>query len=228
MLRVILEKVLVVSCFFVLLTIPFVVDSQATSISGLFNTGVDNSNVLLANGATDPHYTLITSADPSFPGPSTFVVNSSAYPLASGPWIADGPNSKWIGPTANPDLTATPAGLYVYQTTFNLTGNPSSAVITGEWTSDNNAVIFLNGNNTGITDGSAHYGAFSTFTINSGFVAGLNTLDFDVTNAPEVGGLNPTGLRVEFSGTSAPEPCVILLLGFGLAGLAAFRKKFRS
>ena len=74
---------------------------QAASIPGLFGTGVDDSQALLAAGAVDPHYKLITSADTNFPGPNTIVVNQD-FPIAgeagNGPWLTNGPSSKWIGP----------------------------------------------------------------------------------------------------------------------------------
>jgi hypothetical protein len=46
----------------------------------------------------------------------------------------------------------------------------------------------------------AGFASFTPFTVNSGFIAGVNTLDFVVNNAP-FAGTNPTGLRVEISGT---------------------------
>jgi hypothetical protein len=58
--------------------------------------------------------------------------------------------------------------------------------------------------------------------INSGFINGVNTLDFIVNND---GG--PTGLRVELSGTSsvAPEPTSLLLIGAGFVCLGLLRRK---
>lgn len=47
---------------------------------------------------------------------------------------------------------------------------------------------------------SSSYNTWMPFTINSGFVAGVNTLDFVVTNT----GAGPTGLRVDLSGTASP------------------------
>ena len=178
--------------------------SDAVPIPGLFNTGVSDDNTLLPDGATDPHYTLIASADPSFPGPLTKVVNSSGYPIP--PWIANGPNSKWIAPRA--DEITSPTGIYTYRITFDLTGlDHSSAVITGQWTTDNDGVdILINGMSTGFTTpGDAFAQGFFLFTIGSGFVPDTNTLDFVVHNGVP-GGDNPTGLRVELSGTANVAP----------------------
>jgi len=170
----------------------------------LFNTGVSNSSALLPGGATDPHYALIKSADPSFPGPAAIVVNpTGGYPIP--PWMSDGPLSEWIALSANEDTIDT-SGLYVYRTTFNLTGlYPGTAVITGKWSTDNNGVdILINGVSTGITHPDGDSSGFTSFTISKGFVSGLNTLDFEVNNGPTGGSANPTGLRVELSGTAVP------------------------
>jgi len=150
-------------------------------------------------------------------------------PIGGGVWMPDGPSSEWISLAANEDVIDNP-GLYVYQTTFNLAGlNPSTTVITGQWATDNTGVIYLNGTSTGFT--SSNFGSFSSFTIDSGFVSGLNTLDFDVTNGPTGGPANPTGLRVEFSETAVPETSSLMLLGTGLVGVVVvegFRRKLMA
>jgi hypothetical protein len=184
-----------------MLVVSVGITAQAAPIPGLFNTGVSPNGSLLAAGAIDPHYRLVQSADPTFPGPNAFVV-TDAWPVApAGPWLAHGPASKWIAPQA-PQGTGNSPGNYTYRLTFSLEGfNPATAVITGRWSSDNAGVdVRLNGVSTGITfDG--NFGAFSPqFTINSGFVAGTNTLDFIVNNAGTT--VNPTGFRAELSGTA--------------------------
>ncbi len=45
--------------------------------------------------------------------------------------------------------------------------------------------------------------AFTPFVISSGFVAGENTMDFIVNNGGS--SRNPTGLRVDLSGTAQPQ-----------------------
>jgi len=178
--------------------------SQAAPIPGLFNTGVDNNRALLANSAIDPHYRLVQRAD-GVAGSNAFVVIDTLFPIVgTGPWLASGPNSKWIGPMAN-QSTGSAAGDYRYRISFDLTGlEPNTAVITLRMSSDNAlAEVRLNGTLTGLSyDG--NFGAFSgTLTLNSGFIEGTNTLDFVVNNAGTTA--NPTALRVEFlSGTADP------------------------
>jgi hypothetical protein len=160
----------------------------------IYNTGVATGGSLLADGAIDPHYTITSSADLGFPGPSAFVINSSGFPIP--PWAVDGPISKWIGPQAN-QSTGNAQGAYTYHTTFDLTGfNPATAVLAGQWAADNSAVMKLNG----VTMASeVGFTSLTPFSISSGFVSGVNSLDILVTNDPATP--NPTGLRLEISGT---------------------------
>src|SRR5262245_43526844 len=51
--------------------IGLALSAQAAPIPDLFGTGVDNNGALLAPGAVDPHYKLITSADTTAPGPDS-------------------------------------------------------------------------------------------------------------------------------------------------------------
>lgn len=81
--------------------------------------GVSTTGTLLADGAVDPHYQLVSSADPSYPGPNAVVVNSGVFPMP--PWLANGGSSKWLAPRADQNGSH-PPGTYTYRTTFNLTG----------------------------------------------------------------------------------------------------------
>src|SRR2546426_10992692 len=132
----------VVLGFLSLLLMPL----QGASIPGLFNTGVDNSGALLSAGAVDAHYKLITSADTNFPGPDSIVVNQD-FPIAgeagNGPWLTNGPISKWIGPQADQTCCGlgtaggnggNEPGDYVFRISFGLTGfDLGAAKLTGQW-----------------------------------------------------------------------------------------------
>ena len=170
-------------------------------IPGLYNTGVDNNKYPIADGETDPHYFLSTSADAGFPGPDVKVVYTGAFPI--GPWIQNDNESKWIAPRADAGEFNAP-GVYVYTLVFSLDGfKPETAEIRGYWTSDNNGSgIMINGS---ITDNFSPYNAFESglfpFEIKEGlgFRAGTNSISFIVFN-----GEAPTGLRVVIYGEAEP------------------------
>src|SRR5262245_6840537 len=83
------------------LSVFLTASALSAPIPGLFNTGVDNAGVPLANNAIDPHFRLMQSPDASAPGPNTFAVLDTVFPIAGGPWLANSSVSRWIGPMAN-------------------------------------------------------------------------------------------------------------------------------
>jgi hypothetical protein len=198
-------------------------------ISGLYNTGVTDSGTVLPNGALDSHYVL-SSAPPDFSGVSTVV----PYPSQ---WVTPLTGSNWIGPQ-NHNLnayTTDPPGDYVYTLTFNLTAgqNPNAASIWGNFSSDNKAVVSLNGHYVATTllgcgDDDSGYCHLTPFTIplGSNFKSGSNTLEFLVTNYSGDSG-NPSGLFVSgLTGTVVPIPGAAWLLGSGLIALVGLKRKF--
>src|SRR5262249_2698200 len=116
--------------------------------------------------------------------------------------------------------------------------SPSSASITGQWSSDNAGLkILLNGVDTGNpgnpygpSGGPFSFDHWVSFLISAGFQDGLNTLDFIVMNGNNADDqTGPTSLRVELSGTAAatPLPAALPLFagGLGVIGLLARRRK---
>lgn len=183
------------------------VSTFGATIPGLFNTGVGTNSVILANGAVDPHYRLVQSPDTNAPGPNTFVVNDTLFPIVgTGPWLPTTSTSKWIGPQSN-QSTGNRFGDYTYRIVFDLTGLDSdTAVITGRWATDNEGRdILLNGVSTG-NGNSAQFTSWTSFSISADegdrFLPGTNTLDFILNNADVT--VNPTGFRAELSGTTLP------------------------
>jgi hypothetical protein len=220
--------VFVVFAFMLALVIG-VFQAEASSIAGLYNTGVNDGGVVLPAGATDPHYSLAGSASPP-----TYVALDT-YPV-TGPWISNTATSKWIAPQAN-QSTYTGDTNFTYRLSFDLTGlDQNTATITGRWASDNGAELFLNGSSTGQTvlfQSASGYSFqhWTDFTITGPrFNSGVNTLDFVVNNYPN-GGINPTGLRVEFTSgtaTAVPEPFTLAFLGFSLFGLGMVGRKIKK
>ncbi|HMJ91177.1 MAG TPA: Ig-like domain-containing protein, partial [Candidatus Acidoferrum sp.] len=170
----------------------------------LFNTGVDDSGNFLSGGQVDAHYKLISSADPSFPGPDVLVMNNGVYPLA-GDYFTNGLFSSWISPRTN-SAAGNSNGVFVYQTSFIIdSADPAHAQIDGNWASDNEALdIRLNGVSLGISNMvSAAFRNFYPFVVTNGFVQGLNSIEFVISNGPASG---PTGLRVEMRGVGRSLP----------------------
>ena len=169
-------------------------------IPGLYATGVNNSGV--PTTGTDSHYTVTAPSASAIPA---FI--SSAQPGAWANNATINATSKWISPAANGN-TNVATGNYTYTIKFDLTGlDPTTASISGSWLADNSGTIFLNFLTNSTVNTSQTVAGFAnanlrSFTISSGFIAGINTLDFRVNNAG--GSNNPSGLRVvTLSGTAA-------------------------
>jgi hypothetical protein len=137
----------------------------------------------------------------NFPSGTTVVIGPTFIP---GSWLANSPNSQWIGPGINA-LGIPNISTYHYRATFNLSCT-NGARITGQWATDNGGAILLNGAPKGNTP-YIGFTAWTPVTITSGFQSGLNTLDFYVTNNGFV-----TGLRTELLGTAncCSNACIVL------------------
>jgi len=197
------EKVFVVLLSAIALTLPHGV--HAAGIPSLFNTGVATNNAngspatLTPDGSPDAHYSIISGVDGAI---TPFVTQSGAYPF--GIWSPDTATSQWISPQSTYVGHSDPVGSYTYETTFNLGGyNVSTVAISGAIVADNAiTAIRINGFNIGFTQTTSTY-ELAPFTIPSGhYVAGVNTIEFDVYNAPSTGG-DASGFRVQFTGYAA-------------------------
>jgi hypothetical protein len=201
-----------------------VAQANAATITGLYNTGIGSSGVLSDGTIGDPHYSL--TGVPS--GTTDIRVRTSAGGYPANVYIGDNTTSAWIGPNNDTQVNGA-VGYYTYRTTFSLSGfDPSSATITGGWSTDNDGVkILLNGVDTGnpVTSFTQFSSGFAPFAISTGFTSGLNTLDFVVNN-----GGGPTALRVEMTGTATavPEPSTYFAGMSALGMLCLFGKRNRK
>ena len=181
----------------------------------IFDTGVDSSNALLAEGSVDPHYLL--NGGPAYVGADQ---NTLPYdPHGDG-------ISQWINPT--PVATDNvPPGTYIFTTMFTLPVGFTSASLSGQWEADNNGVLTMNGGLPISTiPGPIGFQAWTPFTITSGFMAGTNTLTFTVGND-----FGPSGVRVEFTNALFSTPDTgssAALLGGSLLVIGVFGRLQRS
>ncbi len=171
------------------------------AIPGLVGTGYVAGGAGLAHpGTTDGNFKLVSC--PSGPCANQPYVTQTgiAFP---GPWVPNTDTAQWIGPAMGGMETGIdPVGVYDYRETFDLTGFDLATVrVTGEFASDNGAILELNGVPVGF--GSAGFDTWTPLLMNSGFQPGVNTLDFLVTNDLN-GYFNPSGLIVELIGTATP------------------------
>jgi hypothetical protein len=204
-------------------------------VPGLYNTGIDGAD----SGTLDDHWTLqVTAGSTSgYSTPTNPYVSTQTTGFPFPPWLPNtdpsSGGSRWVTPRSNTatSLDAFSNGTYDYRLSFDLTGyDPSTATLSGRWSSDNNAAAKLNGTQFSST-GNETFGSWTTFSLGAGssFVAGLNTFEFVVTNIAQVSG-NPTGLRVEFTGSSVtpvPEPheWAMMLAGLGMVVVIARRRR---
>jgi hypothetical protein len=198
--------------------------AEAAVITGLYNTGVDNSGVALVggDGVADLHYQTLASTVPDAVGRPPVTYRHPNY-------APDDADSRWISYTAvfppGPSTTT-------YRLTFDLTGlDPATALITGRFGADNFVSLYLNGDDTG-QFGIEQFPVLKAFTVASGFRAGVNHLDFVITDSGP-----PGAFRVDdLAGTAdlaappvagVPEPSAWALMLAGFFGAGAVLRRGR-
>jgi hypothetical protein len=137
--------------------------------------------------------------------------------------VANDGVSSWISYYNPPTLPDETGATTQYQLRFSAA---SAGSVTVRWLSDNSSALYLNGQLVGTRSDATPFSSWNTpITIN--LAAGLNTIDLDVYNLPQSQPTwgNPTGGRVEFSGSvlvsAVPEPTTVIA-GFGALGLLLF------
>lgn len=184
----------------------------------VYSTGVLAAATPAPSGSIDTHYSLVTSPDPTFPGPAARVADELTSPF--GPWVLNDQYSRWISPRSNAWGSNAP-GLYRYRTTFDMgLGSPDTAAIAIRWAADNDARVYLNGSVVAALLDPANFRRLNEALITTGFRPGLNTIDIEVNNL-DAGGPSPQGLRVEIVGAQAarnPNRLVQVLRGQTASG----------
>lgn len=185
-----IKTTLLAAVFSTLLSLPSL--AQVSVPITVHNTGVDTSDVLVAPSAQASFWTL--SAKPVGAAPA---IGSNPFRYYNGSYFADTATAAWVSPQA--DGSAGVIGAYVYDLVIDLTGlDPATASITGTFGTDNTGAVSLNAGTPVATTGSGDFFAPTAFTINSGFVAGLNTIHVQADNAGD-----PTAFFVSFTTATA-------------------------
>ena len=122
----------------------------------------------------DPHYSVVENDN----APAVIMHPHGSY-------FPNNAHSTWIWQMANGRPTSVTR---TFETSFDLTGyDVTSAKISGVWGTDNFGLdILINSVSTGIT--SPTFTMLTPFTIDSGFVAGQNVLQFVVQDVGAVAG----------------------------------------
>ena len=204
--------------FFCLATLGWpLLTAQGWQVTGLYNTGVDDSGNVLPVTSPDPHYsvTFYTDTGAAYVRPVVFHFGDPNWQA----WVTPPAGSAWVGPTATTDIYPYDApGWYVYTLRWWLDPggwDPSQFRLSGFWASDNTSTIYLNGQATGHWRDDWGFVSLQYFELD-GLVAGENTLEFHVNN-----GWGPTGLLVTGLQVSGPMGPVLPDSGSTLPFLAA-------
>jgi hypothetical protein len=232
-----MKKLLMAAALAGSLALAGVADAATTTISGLFNTGVDNTGTVTTGNGADAHWKLAGVGLDSGYGPAAYTSGQNGvWPI--GPWIAEDANSRWLTPSPvildTLDQQPNPDGYYQYSLTFTLP-EFSAASFSGRFAADNDVTnITLNGHD--LTQPGVPIGGFTDWTdfgaSTSDFQQGSNKLTFTVRNWAWTSA-NPSGFRAEFTGSRlapVPEPAswALMILGFGSVGAMVRRRRMAT
>lgn len=167
-----------------------IIGDTKTAVTTLYSTGCSDEGSVLSPGQEDGHYFITSDSTP--------LMVMQNHPA----WAANDSTSMWIG-LSGQGTDNQPGGNYSFSTTFDMTGwLYETAEVSFTIAVDNELLdVKINGVSTGIT--SVGHDAFrGPYTINSGFVSGVNQIDFIFQNWGS--SANPMGLRINISGTAIP------------------------
>jgi len=166
-----------------------------STIPGLYNTGAG-----LTSTGIDKNYTFERLQGNAIGANGySYGIVGNQYPIGTY-WVADSSTSHWLSPSSNPERTSdsNADGIYRWTLNFDLTGYDfNTASFAGRFAADDMTSIKLNGNAINVVTAKDYQ--FYSFSATSGFISGLNKLEFEVINGKNGVDYNPTGLRVEFT-----------------------------
>lgn len=207
--------------------------AATASAQTLASVGLHDTGTLV--GTRNPYSLLSAPAGATY---ALYVPNQNVWPL-NDVWLDNTNSTKWLavyrtGQWLNGNVPSVEPGTYTIRLSFDLgTYNPAAVSIGFAAAADNNLAVRLNGSlltNTGTPESDGrNYGDLGNYiySINgTGLLAGMNVLEFDLTNLSGATS-NPAGLYVDFNSfTVVPEPAAYALcLGGATLFLAAVKRR---
>jgi hypothetical protein len=192
------------------------------------STGVNAAGTPLADGSSDPFWTISVQGGPSTPAIVLFPAGQCC-----GMETANTSVAKWISDVTGPTSPATGWGVgptAVLQRTFDLTGYSLPTVsFTGNWRAADNLIgLLLNGNLIASTGGAftSNWDTDHPFSVTTGFLPGLNTIEVQANSVNSLwDGLYLAGtVSGQVVGT-VPEPATVALMATGLLALAGVMRR---
>ena len=168
--------------------------TKTTQEVGLFSTGVNADGTLISNEALDPHWSFGVQGAQSF------------KTIPDGGWSADGDMSGWISDVQSNAVYASPPGTKLFKTSFELDAQPlaESSVAMKIWVDDNIDSFTINGKRIDFPSRPSFGEPGVELTLNPlDFKAGANSILVSIVNNYNFSnptGLNPSGLKIKFSG----------------------------
>jgi hypothetical protein len=195
------------------LTLAFAGAADAATVS-VYNTG---QGAAAGNGQADANYSIAAS---------DFGASGQAQTYYNPAYAAENANSRWVSYSGSP---FSGGGYTTFQTSFDLTGyDIASAVLSGNWGVDNEGVILLNGVQIASLSGTVYenFNQLHAFGASSGFLQGLNTLQFVVhdTGVPMAFRTDNMSLTANLSAVPEPATWAMMIIGFGLVGSTVRRR----
>ena len=166
----------------------------------IFSTGVDDDAVTLPEDSIDPHYFISSNSVTFATNGTAYVLRTTSPPMGT-TWInRNSITSRWISVNA----TTPPPGAarYGFKTKFDLTGyNWRQTILTGFFHADGATVaVRLNGTNvpSAFVTGNNYRTGFVQRAFSKGFIPGINTLEWVLTNAPTPPDNTALGFQAQF------------------------------